>query len=125
MNNNELPVTPIETVSATKCMVFGILAIALCGSGILGIIFGAIALSFCRTYAREHAGVLAGQAKVGKILGMIGLILGIVLTVFWVFYVIFIVALIGELASNPGFSQEFFEFEDIINEMMALPRFVF
>ena len=60
--------------NSTKTMVFGIIAIALCETGIGGIIFGAIALSEAKKYAAAHDGVVSGKAKVGKILGTVGLI---------------------------------------------------
>ena len=70
--------------NSTKTMVFGIIAIALCETGIGGIIFGAIALSEAKKYAAAHDGVVSGKAKVGKILGTVGLIVGIVMTVVWI-----------------------------------------
>ena len=64
--------------NSLKTMIFGIIAIAAGGSGLLGIIFGALALSEAKKYAAAHDGVVDGKAKVGKILGTIGLIFGII-----------------------------------------------
>ena len=69
-------------LNSTPILVFGILGLAFACSfyfSFLGIIFGAIAGKKASNFVAQ-GGVLAGKAKVGKILGKIGLILSIVLT---------------------------------------------
>ena len=79
-----------------KTMIFGIISIAVGGSGLLGIIFGAIALGNAKKYAAENNGVVDGKAKVGKILGTLGLVFGIIALVAYVIYfIVMIVAMIG------------------------------
>ena len=53
---------------STKALVFGILAIALSETVILGIVFG----------------VIDGKAKVGNILGLLGIIFGFVSIIYWI-----------------------------------------
>lgn len=77
---------------AKSILVFGILAIAFASSfylSFLGIIFGAIAAGKVKAYTAQ-GGVIAGKAKVGRILGKVGLILGIVLSVILVIYIIIV-----------------------------------
>ena len=74
--------------NSTKPLVFGILALALCETGILGIIFGAIATSNAKKFAAANGGVLDGKAKTGKILGTLGLVFGIISLVGIVIYAI-------------------------------------
>ena len=78
MDQNYTP-TPAPQTNDTKALVFGILSLAFAGSGLFGIIFGAI--------AKKNAGAAPeGKAKIGKILGTIGLILGILGIVAWVIF---------------------------------------
>ena len=81
-------------VSSTPALVFGILALALCDTGILGIIFGAIARSKASQYLAAY-GVYDGKAKTGRVLGTIGLVLGIISLVIYVFAVIVIIAILA------------------------------
>ena len=82
--------------NSTSVLVMGILAVALCEFGILGIIFGAIGLGKAKAFLLSH-GILFGKAKVGRILSKVGLIVGIIMTVFWLVYFIFLGALIGNV----------------------------
>ncbi len=84
--------------NSTKPLVFGILALVLCESGILGIIFGAIAISNAKKYAAANGGVLDGKAKTGKILGTLGLVFGIISLV--VIVIASIVTAVGGAALN-------------------------
>ena len=92
MNNNYNQ----PAVSSTPALVFGILSLAFFDTGILGIIFGAIARSKAKQYLAAN-GVLDGKAKTGNILGTIGLVLGIICVVV---VVILIIAVIGAAASG-------------------------
>lgn len=58
-------------------LIFGILGLVFCESGILGIIFSAIGLSNAKKYAAE-AGELTCKAKTGKILATLGLVFSII-----------------------------------------------
>ena len=92
MNNNYNQ----PAVSSTPALVFGILSLAFSESGLLAIIFGAIARSKAKNYLAAN-GVLDGKAKAGKILGTIGLVFGIISLVV---VVIFIFAVIAGAASG-------------------------
>ncbi|MBR6922398.1 MAG: zinc-ribbon domain-containing protein [Clostridia bacterium] len=70
----------------TPILITGILAIALCWTGIGGLICAIINKSKVKKFLAA-GGVLAGKAKVGKILGTVGLILSILYIVFWVGYI--------------------------------------
>ena len=67
-----------------KALIFGILSIALCETIVLGIVFGALAQKNAKAFAEANGGVLAGRAKVGKILGLVGLITAIVVGAIYV-----------------------------------------
>ena len=74
---------PVAAPNNTPILVFGILALAFACTfyfSFLGIIFGAINNGKVKTYLSQ-GGVIAGKAKVGRILGKVGFILGIVFTV--------------------------------------------
>ena len=123
-NNNtnyEAPVEtvnayPAETVSASTCMTFGIVATALSELGIPGIILGAIGRKKANIFASEHGGQVFGKAKVGRILSTVGFGLGIGMTVFWVIYFIALIA-IGGAAFAYGMSEGM---ADGFDEFMAL-----
>ena len=66
---------------ATRALVFGILALALCEAVIPGIIFGILSQKQAKAFTEANGGVLCGKAKVGRILGKVGLILSIVCAV--------------------------------------------
>ena len=86
--------------NSTKPLVFGILAFALSGSAIFGIIFGAIAISNAKKFAAANGGVLDGKAKTGKILGTLGLVFGIIALVVYVIY-----AIVGAIYGGAVLSQ--------------------
>ena len=96
VENTYVPAAP--AISSAPILVFGILGLAFACTfyfSFLGIIFGAIAGKKASTYVAQ-GGVLAGKAKVGKILGKIGLIISIVLTAICVLVVM--IALIAALS---------------------------
>jgi hypothetical protein len=76
----------------TPILITGILAIALCWTGIGGLICAIICMSKVKKFLAA-GGVLAGKAKVGKILGTVGLILSILYMVFWVIYALYFIIL--------------------------------
>ena len=76
----------------TPILITGILAIALCWTGIGGLICAIINKSKVKKFLAA-GGVLAGKAKVGKILGTVGLILSILYMVFWVIYALYFIIL--------------------------------
>jgi hypothetical protein len=69
---------------STKALVFGILAIALSETVILGIVFGFIARKQAKAYGAANGGVIDGKAKVGNILGLLGIIFGFVAIIYWI-----------------------------------------
>lgn len=79
-----------EGPNSTPILVWGIIGLAFACTfyfSFLGIIFSAVAGSKVKSFVAQ-GGVVAGKAKVGKILGKVGLILGIVLTVIAVIVIV-------------------------------------
>ncbi|MBQ3847681.1 MAG: zinc-ribbon domain-containing protein [Clostridia bacterium] len=99
-----VPVAPVTQeaapakapVNTTPALVMGILAMIFCEAGILGIIFGAIAIS----KAKQAGDAIDGKGKAGKILGTIGLVIGIIMTVVWIIYAIVFAVVGGGLLSQ-------------------------
>ncbi len=69
-------------VSPSKVLTFGIVALATCETGILGIVFGALARKNAQAYIAAY-GTSTGQVRTGNILGTFGLVFGIIMTVVW------------------------------------------
>ncbi len=78
-------------IKPSSVLTMGILAVALCEFGILGIIFGAIGKSKAKAYVAYY-GATTGQVKAGSIMSKIGFIVGIVMTVIWTIYIIALAA---------------------------------
>lgn len=94
------PVQPAADVNSTPILITGILALALCWTGIGGLICAIICMNKVKQF-QAAGGVLAGKAKVGKILGTLGLVFSILYMVFWVIYfIVVIVAAIGGALNN-------------------------
>ena len=73
---------PQKTTSDTKetlSLLFGIISIVLCTSGIWGIILGIIAIVLGNAVIKENGETK--NARIGKICGTIGLIIGIIMIV--------------------------------------------
>ena len=88
------PVQPVVNdpgLNATPILITGILALALCWTGIGGLICAIICMSKVKKF-QAAGGVIAGKAKVGKILGTLGLVFSILYIVFWCVYFIVVVA---------------------------------
>ncbi|MBR4168834.1 MAG: hypothetical protein IKR47_03795 [Lachnospiraceae bacterium] len=82
-------------IKPSEVLTMGILACALCGTGIMGIIFGTIGKKKVRQYLAENNGMTCGQVTAGSITSKVGFILGIVMTCFWVIYIAVIVGAIA------------------------------
>ena len=76
-------------IKPSNVLTMGILALAFMGSGILGIIFGAIGKNKAKAYV-DYYGETTGQVKAGSIMSKIGFIVGIIMTVIWVLYIILV-----------------------------------
>ena len=76
-------------IKPPNVLTMGILALAFMGSGILGIIFGAIGKNKAKAYV-DYYGETTGQVKAGSIMSKIGFIVGIIMTVIWVLYIILV-----------------------------------
>ncbi len=74
-------------IKPSNVLTMGILALAFMGTGILGIIFGAIGKNKAKAYV-DYYGETTGQVKAGSIMSKIGFIVGIIMTVIWVIYII-------------------------------------
>ena len=78
-------VNPQQANDAKQIMIFGIVAIATAWFiGVPGLIFGIITNNKVKAYEAAYGPITGGQAKVGKILGLVGMILGIVCTACYV-----------------------------------------
>ena len=78
-------------IKPSNVLTMGILALAFMGSGILGIIFGAIGKNKAKAYV-DYYGETTGQVKAGSIMSKIGFIVGIIMTVILVLYIILVAA---------------------------------
>ena len=76
-----------KKTSASSVLTWGIVALALCWSPILGIIFACIARSRSKAFIAEN-GAAVGTAKVGTIFSKIAFPVSIVMTVIWVLEII-------------------------------------
>lgn len=89
---NAAPATPVD---AGSLMIKGILATALCGFGVPGLILGSMAKKLAAQFMAENGGQLFGKAKVGSILGRIGFGFGLGMTIFWAIYFLIILFALG------------------------------
>ena len=94
-------------LNATPILITGILALALCATGIGGLICAIICMSKVKAY-QAAGGVISGKAKVGKILGTVGLIFSILYIVFWAIYTIVVV--IGAIGGAIGGASGLFDY---------------
>ena len=69
--------------SPGSVLALGIIGLATCGSGIIGLIFSIIAISKAGKF-RKGSTAVSGQVNTGRILGIIGLILSILMIVIWI-----------------------------------------
>ena len=76
-------------VSSKRALVFGILALALSDTGILGIVFGTRAISRSTEYLAAY-GVYDGKAKTGRVLGTIGLVRGMIYTILYYIFIVIV-----------------------------------
>lgn len=81
----------------TQVLVFGIIGLALCETGILGLIFSIIGLVKAKNYLAAY-GPVSIQVNTGKRLATAGLIVSIIMIVLWV---VLIVAIIVAAANAP------------------------
>ena len=85
---------PVQSVDAGSLMIRGILAIALCWTGIAGLILGSMAKKMAAQFMAENGGQIFGKAKTGSILGRLGFGFGLGFTIFWgIYFLIFVIAL--------------------------------
>ena len=85
------PIIGVAAQNTTPILILGILSIALNSIPYVGWIGGLICAILCTKKVKEFlaaGGVLAGKAKIGKILGTVGLILSIVMAVVWAIVII-------------------------------------
>ena len=88
---------PVNAPTDTQVMIFGIIAIALAETGLLGLIFSIIAKKKAAAWTAAY-GPFTGKAKVGNILAKIALPVSIIMMVFWVIY--FIVAIVAGIGAG-------------------------
>ena len=68
-------------------LAFGIIGLATCGTGIIGLIFSIIAISKAGKF-RQGTTERSGQVNTGRALGIVGLILSILMIILWIFLII-------------------------------------
>lgn len=90
---------PVAQGNPGKVLTFGILGLAFCETGILGLIFSIIGLTKAKNYIATY-GPVSGQVRTGKILSTIGLILSIVMIVFWVAFTIIMVNVVSNASQS-------------------------
>ena len=100
MDNRQPATLNAAPASPTPVLVFGIIGLALSGTGILGLIFSIIALSKAKSYIRTY-GPIATQANIGRRLAIAGLIVSIIMIVFWVVFITIMVIVAVDVASHP------------------------
>lgn len=74
----------------TKVLVFGIIGLALCSTGFLGLIFSVIGLVQASRYRAQY-GTISKQANIGRGLAIAGLILSILCLIVYVICVIVLI----------------------------------
>ena len=88
----------------TKVLVFGIIGLALCELGIVGLIFSIIGLVQANKYIAQYGNV-SNQVRIGRRLAIAGLILSIVFIVFWIVWIILFTYVIAN--ASPSQLQQF------------------
>ena len=88
---------PVQPVDAGSLMIKGILALALCWTGIAGLILGSMAKKMAAQFMAANGGQIFGKAKTGSILGRIGFGFGLGFTIWWGIYFIVIVGILGSI----------------------------
>ncbi len=88
---------PAQSVDAGSLMIKGILAIALCWTGIAGLILGSMAKKMAAQFMAANGGQIFGKAKTGSILGRLGFGFGLAFTIFWGVYFLLFVIILGSL----------------------------
>ena len=68
-------------------LAFGIIGLATCGTGIIGLIFSIIAISKAGKF-RQGSAERSGQVNTGRALGIVGLILSILMIILWIILII-------------------------------------
>ena len=85
---------PVQPVDAGSLMIRGILALALCWTGIAGLILGSMAKKMAAQFMAANGGQIFGKAKTGSILGRIGFGFGLGFTILWgIYFLIILLAL--------------------------------
>ena len=99
--------------SPTPVLVFGIIGLALSGTGIFGLIFSIIGLVKAKNYIAAY-GPVSTQARVGKILATVGLIVSIVMIVFWIAFIILMSVVFVNVAKDPETSKALKDLSDYL-----------
>ncbi|MBR0425622.1 MAG: zinc ribbon domain-containing protein [Clostridia bacterium] len=107
--------TPEQESACKTALVLSIIGLALCESGVPGIIFSAIAKS--KVKKAKALGAIGGKLKTAGILATIGLVVSIVMTVVWVIYAIAVAAVFGAIIYEGIDSGTF---EEVISELNSL-----
>ena len=69
--------------SPGSVLALGIIGLATCGSGIIGLIFSIIAISKAGKF-RKGSTIVSKQVNIGRTLGILGLVFSILMIVVWI-----------------------------------------
>ena len=95
------PNQPVQTqVSPTSVLIWCIVGAALSWTGIVGLIFSIIGLRKANAYINTY-GPISTQAKIGKILSIIGIVCSAIMTFFWIIWTIVMIIGISVATSQP------------------------
>ena len=89
MSNQNNGVQPAQG-NPTKVLVFGIIGLALCETGLLGLIFSIVGLVQAKNYVKTY-GDISNKVRIGKRLSIAGLIISICMIVMWIAIIALIV----------------------------------
>ncbi len=97
----------------TQVLVFGIIGLALCETGVLGLIFSIIALTKAKNYVNTY-GPISTQVNTGRRLAIAGLIISIIMIVFWIAFIILMSVVFVNVAKDPDASKTLKDLSDYL-----------
>lgn len=84
-----------------SCMIWGIVAAAISGTGIVGLIFAIIAMNKWKTYV-ANGGMSCGKLTAAKATSIYGLVSSIICLVGYFFLILYFVFIVGLIATGPN-----------------------
>ncbi len=93
---------PVYAQKLPNVLMWGILSVCFCESGLIGLIFSIIAKNKAKRWQTLTGSPLIKGGKVGNILATIGLVVSIIMTVVWLIYIIVAIVAVITAASYYG-----------------------